>query len=333
MGATSRRRLSYSQVSQWTRCRRAWAFKYREELFPRFDRPSLDLGSAVHEGLAAGLQGFSYEEAINRWADEKYSLELLPEEQEVLQGLLTKAYGITAKSLAFIDLGHKWETVKHDGKPLIEHEFESELGVPGWDGFHGYVDWVARELATGQVWLIDFKVRDSMQPVEAEEFNLQMAIYQYLLGKLNIPAVGSIAWQIRNELPKSPKVNKDGTISRAACATDWDTYSAAVVAAGQDPEHYLEMKAKLETVEFFRLSRAYRGSNEVQNLWSDVVLPVAKDIGGGIYRNLNHVTCNGCSYKNLCLEELRGGDTDYIKRSSFQGPGVAQYFQAPELVD
>lgn len=338
MAKRRQRRLSFSQLSTWQRCRHQWALRYEEELSSRSERPQLDLGSAVHEGLAAGLTDRNPNDVISAWADEKYKdARLFVDERANLEILIEKAFGLVERTLKFIDHGHKWQTMLLDTVPLVEFEFEAELPVRGWHGFVGYVDWVARDLETGHSWLIDFKVRESFQADDNEETNMQMAIYQHLLKLRGVQAQGSMSFQIKAELPKQPKLNKDLSMSRAACFTDWATYERALIAHNLNPADYEEMKTKLSETEFYRLSRAFRSETEVQNTWDHVVIPGARDIARRskqIHRSIGFMNCKGCQYKELCFEQLRGGDTDFIISTHFLRKGEKpEIFVPPELVD
>ena len=322
--------LSFSQISTYLRCRQTWRYIYQENLAPRVDARPLSLGSAVHMGLAAALREchcgqMSVEDGVRKgvesWRERELARDdLFEEEIEAIHQVAADAEQLAIRTLHKLPID-EWETVTDPaGIPMIEYHFTVPL--KGWGGFHGYIDWVGRHKPTGQVWLVDWKVRGSFQPYEAEEVNLQNAAYQYAIFRiLRKSPVGTITFQISNKPPAKPKLNKDGTMSRALIKTDWETYKAALLEAGLNPDDYLDMAEKLSTVEFFRPAKEYRTLDTVRRVWKEVVEPTAREIRRStkiVVRNLGHRTCNGCAYRQLCLAELAGEDTEYIRETHYR---------------
>ncbi len=322
--------FSYSQINTFQRCQYAWQLSYKEGLQPRIDNPKPQLGTAIHRGLEAGLLGESVSAEVDVWADEAMKY-LKPEEEVVIFDQKVLAKSIALRTLAsFYDAG--FEVMQGPkGTPLEGPMIERELKVPlslSFDSrlyhFKGYVDVVARERFSGHLWTIDFKSRESFAPEDSEEYSLQMAVYQYMLLLLGVDTKGSIAWQTKSTVPREPKLNKGGkSMSRAAITTTWALYEAALKAAGLDPAEYGEMKEKLEEVQWQRLSRAYRGPKEIAAIWEQIVTPVtiqiliANEAPGDRPRTLNAFNCRGCQYKDLCMEGLRGGDTDFLREQRY----------------
>jgi hypothetical protein len=317
--------INHSMISSWNRCRHAWHIAFERGIVPRFDRPPIQIGTAVHGGLAAVLAGLSASPllGVEQWSAKVREVELTDEEEAAVKQTEALAYGICVRTLKQLDVGHRWETVRLDGKPLVEyqffHKFKRRIGP--FRFFRGTVDWVARELEHGAVWLIDHKCYSTFQPVENEETNLQMAVYQFLISQKGVEPCGSLCHQIRPELPKQPKRNKDGSMSRAECMTDWPTYQAALLDAGLIEEDYSEMKDKLDKREWWRYSKAYRTMAEVRALWETTIMPGVKEIASKrkrIFRAMNPMNCGRCFTRDLCLEELRGGDVDFLLRTKYK---------------
>ncbi len=323
--------LSFSQISTYLRCRQGWWYVYQENLVPRVDARPLSLGSAVHMGLATALREYHYgrmlvedgvRKGVEAWREQELARDdLFEEEIEAIHQVAADAEQIAIRTLCKLPID-EWETVTDPtiGIPMIECYFTVPL--KGWGGFHGYIDWVGRHKPTGQIWLVDWKVRKSFQPHEAEEVNLQNAAYQYAIFRiLRKPPVGTITFQISDKPPAKPKPNKDGTMSRALIKTDWETYKAALLEAGLNPDDYLDMAEKLSTVEFFRPAKEYRTLDTVRRVWKEVIEPTAREIRRStkiVVRNLGHRTCNGCAYRQLCLAELGGEDAGYIRETHYR---------------
>ena len=315
--------LNQSQIHTWLSCNYQWDLQYRRGLRPRRDKPPLRVGSVGHQVLAALLLGKSAEEAAETWQQGMVNLggdNWSAEELEQLVLIKELGYKLAARAFRELDIGHKWTTVEYEGKPLVEYQFLLPMKIGKFTHFSGTLDWVARD-HNGLQFLVDHKFRKQLQPTEAEEFNLQMAAYGNLLGKAGIKTVGSISHQERTELPKLPKVNQNGSISRALIITDWETYSQFVRDAGQDPADYVEMQAKLSEIEFWRMSYAYRGDRETQAIWDSCVKPVAAEISANedirLRRTIKHMTCKGCFVRSYCWEEMRGGDLKFLEQTEY----------------
>jgi len=335
--------LSFSQISTYLRCRQEWRYVYQENLVPRVDARPLSLGSAVHMGLATALREYYYggvpvedgvRKGVESWKERELAQgDLFEEEIEAIHQVGADAEQIAIRTLRKLPID-EWETVMDPaGIPMIEYHFTVPL--KGWGGFHGYIDWVGWHKPTDQIWLVDWKVRGSFQPYEAEEVNLQNAAYQYAIFRiLRKPPVGTITFQISSKPPARPKLNKDGTMSRALIKTDWETYKAALLEAGLDPDDYLDMAEKLSAVEFFRPVKEYRTLHTVRQVWKEVIEPTAREIRRSnkiVARNLGHRTCNGCAYRQLCLAELNGEDAGYIRETHYRShTGMVDKFQEKE---
>lgn len=343
MQAATKPLLSFSQISTYLRCRRGWRYVYQENLVPRIDARPLSLGSAVHMGLATALQGHHYNtmlvedgvrKGVESWKEQELVRgDLFEEEIEAIHQIAADAEQIAIRTLRKLPID-EWETVTDPaGIPMIEYHFT--IPLKGWGGFHGYIDWVGWHKPTGQTWLVDWKVRKSFQPHEAEGVNLQNAAYQYAIFRiLRKPPVGTITFQISDKPPAKPKLNKDGTMSRALIKTDWETYKAALLEAGLNLDDYLDMAEKLSTVEFFRPAKEYRTLDTVRRVWKEIIEPTAREIRRSnkiVVRNLGHRTCNGCAYRQLCLAELSGEDAGYIRETHYRSrTGVVDKSQEKE---
>lgn len=346
--------LSVSQVSSWLRCRYEWHLSYEQRLVRKDLKWAPTLGSAVHAGIATALLckhaldkfGLPFNEheilvaavhdGVGKWAKQALAFidevdeELAQAIEDTIGQIVPQATEIARRALQHIKVW-EWRTLEdRRGQPMVEYRFEVPLR--GWS-FQGYVDWAAMHEPTGHKWLIDWKVRSAFQPDDNEEINLQHAVYQYgLLRATGHYLDGTMTVQIADRVPQQPKLNKDGTMSRALIKTDWETYKAALLAAGLDPNDYLDMQEKLSTIEWVRVSRHYRTLDEARAVWKEVILPVAAEIRSKrkrIYRTLSPRVCRGCEYRELCLAELWGEDAGYVRDALYR---KREYREEDELV-
>lgn len=365
--------LSYSQIFVYLLCKWRWAMQYVWRLVPRVEREKLDLGSAGHAGINSALKGDYVTSGVEKWEEGKRKAlkELTDEEEEGISVIAIEAVGIAERAIREFERAGYGNFVHSKFGPLTEVKLTKPLLSTAWAGFKGFVDWIAVEKASGYLWLVDFKIRESFTSVDAEEFNSQAPMYAHLIhhgdaslkvgeeeisDKLGLNIAGSISWQIKNSIPRDPKLNKpdkfgNKKMSRQQILTTWERYRDALIREGIDPKEYEEeMKPKLDGVEWFRMSRAYRNPVEVDAVWEKIVLPLSGEIpfareavlqGKEPIRSMGFMNCNSCQYQMLCMESLRGGDVEFIKRMNYvtmekgkeEEKPEPTAFDVPELVD
>lgn len=332
-------RFSYSAVSKWLSCRQAWSFNYAHGLVPIVSDPEPAIGSAVHFALGmAILQGTDDEvlqSALDIWFSEQMEpYEGLPEDayesiHAVLSEHCERAAFIAKRALNAIHI-EEWETIRdRTGTPMVEWHFDRE--VPGVGLLTGDIDWVARHRPTGLVWLFDHKIRGTLTSAPAEDFNIQMALYQHVLQEdEGLSLAGSILFQVSSHLPKTPTLTKKGEVSRAAIDTTWEVYRQYVLDAGLDPANYDEMRQKLEAKVFYRPIRYFRSREHVRAVWERIFLPAAREMREALFtpdvvgtpnpliiRNMVPFLCRRCPYAPVCVGELRGEDVSYTVATQY----------------
>lgn len=332
--------LSYSQVKKYRDCRYDWYHHYHEGLrLKEIDDTRLTIGTLGHRGLETAfrmhaLGNFQDEEikecmasAIEEQAEE-YIEELtkgqeLPEElASELEESIELAIVCSMRAIDWLNL-ERWEVVTVGGHPLIEHELVDEgFRVGKFEGFIGYVDVVLREKATGNVFLLDHKFRKSFKSHEEEETSEQFPIYQRLLEKFGVELSGIATFQIRTAVPAVPEMTKKGSLSKKRIITDWDTYLSAIHACGFNPADYEGVREWAEKNEFQRLTKQYCGEAQVANVWKGIEI-TAEEMSRDdlpIYRNLRtgFAGCHNCRMRELCLAELRGADTTWIRNNRYR---------------
>lgn len=333
--------ISRTQILDYLNCGYRWDLSYRRGISPVVVQEKMDLGTVVHRGMQFAIKRYvetgktsakSQMVAINdgteRWREEmtKEKGERMNVEMEAqLEVLRDEARIISGRALEHFEL-EDWEVAKGmDGKPMLEREYV--VKCPPWKGFRTIPDLVARPRSGPKGagwWLIDWKSRSQMEDDEAEEVNLQFATMQYVLSREEpkLQMEGSILWQVRSSVPKWPKQNKDGSMSRAKISTDWETYKKALLEAKLDPKAYEEeMRPKLEEMQWFKSIPQHRPQEECEAVWNEIVLPVAAAMARDplVVRRWVHQAfgCKGCWARQLCLAELRGDDTEFLLQTDY----------------
>lgn len=318
-----RRVLSYSQLSAWLQCRYAWRMKYDLRLKTVKVREAIDLGDCIHRYLSAYLLGQDPKIEMADWLDEKVS-RLGPmvslAEELMYDEMADTAVAIAKRTIEFL-ISNNLTTAVVNGVPLVEANTILR-GLPGWDSFQSHIDWVAIDPYINGAIQIDFKTRKNFMDPRSEEFGIQNAIYLIKCRMLGIPANASGTLQILSSLPAIPKVNQNGSVSRSAIKTDWDTYRAVIEASGENPDDYLDMQAKLSGVRFFELNRQLWSDTYLMGIWNNVVVPAATQIAfardavdnvaGGVYRSLGPFNCRNCDVSSICTGVLQGYDPNFL---------------------
>jgi len=318
--------LSYSQLSTYLSCKYRWYLQYVLGIRPKMRTAPLEIGDAVHRGLAAFLLGNDPETGVAEWYKEAIAAQ--PFEDAELAAKIDEyrdsARIIVTRALAGIEKAGYWSYMNPEtGEPYVESSLF--VPVPKWDaGLVAKIDWMAFDPSTKTVWITDFKTRNYFTTEQDEWANLQNTIYLAAALFHEIEAVGTLTIQITNTAPKLPKRTKDGGMSRALVACDWETYRDALLEAGLDPADYeADMKPKLEGREMVRITPVIRSVKSVERIWNEIVEPLAEEMSTqyrmasegdaalvpyDCVRNMSPRTCNYCGLRSLCHGILRGQD-------------------------
>lgn len=310
---------SVSQIFS-DQCHKAWGYRYLEGLRPVRVTPEMSVGSYGHSGIEAYWNGAdphsAIEDAHNETCDKIDTLTCPMEQKDELceeahrnrdtaDGVF-EAWRVTFKP-------EEWEPLRVESR--------LELPLSGGDVFVAVVDFVGRLIKTGDVYCLDWKFRKTFVDGLRNEFPLQQIVYSHILDREGISVDRHGIVQIKNEAPKTPKTNKNTTISRADCATTWTVYKDAVIAAGHDPSDYSEMEEKLALKRWVEMDTNDWSAHERASVWDQIVRPRIEELqdrheqakmetlnltrtGFGTFQ------CGRCLYKEVCTADLFGYDLD-----------------------
>ncbi len=359
---TRKTRISVSQIGTFLSCSYKWQLTYQKNLRVRStDVGPASLGTVVHYGIAAGLReywertsqhlitgywelGSVIHNAINDW-DEQNRTEgkttfgvvdgkpcQVPDLAFYAEwgAMVTNAKALALRTLESLELIENYDVVDteyflgvaEELVPLIE--FKMVQDVQGTDfEFAGVIDAVLRNRNTGLIEVIDWKVRRSFTGLDAEQLNSQIGIYQHALRTLGVDAAVGVVYQIKNEAPKTPglnKADKNGVqaMSRQKITTDWPTYKAALIEAGLNPEDYEDMAEKLSDVEWFRPLMVIRTERVTTALWENMVEHARRISEETRFPRSWGYPCQHCHFKEWCQAELYDYDTDELLEERYE---------------
>lgn len=295
--------LSHSRAYTYAKCRKAFAYKYLDKVKPLPGTMHLDSwermqrGILIHAGMEGGMLHQDHAKYILNTVDEqrrKYGYSA--EQEQRLPEMIADSTIVAETALAWLPASD-WEAVTGpDGKPMVEYELK--LDLPGWKGFIGYADLVARYKPTGAQYVLDYKARASFEREDMDRYNSQFALYQKALEQLGVPVVGSVLFEIKPTPPaRAPRVVRvdDGGLTSVRISTD-----------GR-----------------FRLTPTLRSRDFIANYWEDFkvqALAIAGMKADEAYRSMNGFNCSYCEYEKLCMGELRGDDVESILSRHYSVP-------------
>lgn len=311
--------VGFSRLKAWRRCHRLYWYRYI--LFLKRKRPRVQLirGTILHEMLNARAQGKDPFKILAEY-EKKYKALFLEEREEYgdLIGDCRKIFTTYAS------------TYKNDGMTVIasEHEIRVPL-IPGVAEFKGTIDRVLLEKKVKRRWISDSKSHKNIPGEEVRFSDLQTVFYQWAWNLVNPrrPADGVMWDYLRTKLPAEPEVLKSGKLSqRANIDTTYEVASAAVAAhckrTKEDPKDYAEWLAELKGREGKFLKRVFLPSPP--RVMIDTIVAEMKLTAGEIVqraesdhsRNLTK-DCSWCEFRDLCHAELRGQDSDFVRKTEF----------------
>ena len=307
-------------------CEHAAYLEYVLGLAPLGQDHRFDFGKAVHALLECALRihwagGHAAAPVLEAFEQhgEQLAREVFIAMRDEDGTQIEEQVGIDALALARWVLPRmeldKWETLTIDGEPAVEVMLEREL-VPGVI-LRGKLDWLAQHKQSGDVFVVDHKTsKGALSPDELVEHDLQLALYRWIVAAAlpSFDQAGGLLHKMRRP-PKTPALLKKGdALSRAAIASDWPTYLAAIHAHGFDPADYAEQQEKLEGAcfhGFFRDVTSDHSRRELVGIAQDVArrLQQMHALAGEWPLRNRSPGCSSCDFKAACdagLDGVRG---------------------------
>lgn len=317
-------KYSFSRIRLWRKCKKAHHYRYYEKLEKVKKALPLLIGTAIHSVIEERIEGRdptvpmdNFESDFNKlFNEEKAELGDLPGE---LRGVM-KTY---------------FKQYDNDGLsyPIRRRGIRSEIPVivdlSNQARFVGYVDKFPQD-SEGRNWVMDHKSCKSI-PDESSRFgDYQLVTYCWLLPQLGYPKPDGVIWDyIRKKAPTIPEVLKSGEISKAKkIDTTYEVYIETVekhlgAKAVPDYQEFAETLKGRETKFLRRIYLPHPNSQLVGTVVNDLFESIKEIDRDGPVSTCRTMTkdCSWCSYYNLCQAELRGLDTEYIRKVEYQTKG------------
>ena len=312
----------YSELNTFAQCRMKWFFSYHLGLTKIYDAAPLRRGSIGHAGLAALDSGQDWRKAVDVYTKEY--LDSTPQivsdefnlDEDFRKDTIAQSEEVKEQIEYYEEYYPRWDKVLHVETQFTVKVPRAKLLVNGtWDGLVEM---------NGGVYVLERKWVGQFRTEEMFDLDAQLAIYQLAASAFGYKISGIIVDQIGPN-PKKPLLNapdkKTGERSMSkAKKGDWRTYSRALVAAGLDPKNYLDMKESLPSCKPFRRNVVYKPGREIDNYVLDLSSKIADlaSTSKRIYTVDDRMRCQMCSFRELCIERLKGGDVDHIVSTQFK---------------
>lgn len=311
--------VSNAKIKSWRRCRREAHFKYVEKIERKRPEPPLLKGKIIHELIEAYYTpGRSWKKVLESFRDQYEDLFI--EEQEEYGDIIEDLEKVM-KSYIYRYKDDTLNYIKFNGQKFeIEEEIEF---IPGKVNLTIKADGLGED-KMGRRWLVERKSFSKKIPGEGVRYSdMQTTIYYWGFKKKGLKLDGVLWDYIKSKPPKEPDVLKNGGISkRQRIDTDYYTYLKAIKDNGLDPNDYQDMLEMLKEKEDDRFRRIQLPSPDkiAEPLIEDMKktsLEIYHLLGISKEKNLGW-HCDRCQYNPLCQAELRGLDTDYMRKADYK---------------
>ena len=324
--------LTYSQIMKFKRCPKQYDYAYNQKLSSKFFSAPLQLGSFVHELLdafyTASMDGLTYEGAVGMVFEKSTSYfaekteGLFDEELQKFIDIQEQAEGIVVRYIDF----YKSDFQNFDIVAVEEQFRVPILDLEGKESgayLNGKFDLIMEDkfgiLYLGEHKTTALGIQTRLADLELDE---QCSYYSWALrnslrdeGQI-IDVTGVIYNVLRKKEPTVPRLLKKGGLSKAKdIDTTYDLYLQAIQFNGLNIADYQDMlnMLKLKGNTFYGREIVKRSNQELLNTGNDLyeTLMYMKNTST-FYRNRCSLCSRDCSYKALCIAEIKGYDTEEI---------------------
>lgn len=317
--------VSNSLLKTAAMCEKQYEYRGVQLLVPNRTALPLKRGSWLHDLLEAHYSGYGWKKR-HRELSKKFNA-MFDEEKEYYGDLPAACEDIMRRYC------YAWKE-EDSGLTVIETEKVFELPWPHGHTFQGKFDAIVED--EYGIWLMEHKSHKTI-PDDAYRFqDIQTARYVWALNKLGTYGqITGILWNyLTTTLPKRPQLIKDGSrLSRRKGKTDVMTFVSALREFGLDLSEYRDDIIRLKgRNDFFRRERVPIQDKVVERLVKEGVIIADRMERGNFVRNIGRHCSFQCSYQDICIAELYGGNTNLLRKAKFHEEEPLAYHGTTEEV-
>ena len=298
--------FSHSKIKTFRRCPKSFDYKYNQGLVRKVAPAALTRGVVFHEMLDAQVMGTDWRIPLNAY-------------REVYKTLWDDEAADFPSPEQLESLFHRYQAHwKNDG---LDYRGKSEIEIScEYRGmkFKGIIDKYPVD-SEGRTWVMDHKTHRILPDEHTRFSDLQTVLYYWGMRENGDSPTGVLWDYIRTKPPAIPEQLKAGGLSkRANIDTDYETYMGEIRRLKLDPAPYADILEKTKKVTFFKRVPLPAPSEQlIQNVVSDFFDTAVEILEAKKYpRNMTR-DCKSCTFYNLCSAEIRGLDSEFIRKQSF----------------
>lgn len=328
--------VSQSRIKSWRRCHAQYDYRYNQKLERKKPKLQLVRGTMIGKCIDLIVEKRTTPKSKADWktvlADyEKEYGKYFDEEREYYGDIIGEVRRIVERyEVIYKDDGLVYQPGPVKGSKPYELEIRHGL-LPGIV-FTAHFDKYPMDKHK-RYWNMDHKTHRSFPDEKARFSDLQLAFYFWLSPLVGLPKPTGIVWDyIRTKPPAIPEELKNGGLSqRKNIDTDYDTYMAEIKKKKLSPADYQEILTQLKPEGHFNFYRRIwlpgPSKTMVENIVRDTKITAQEMKSLSKISKARNMTyqCSGCSYFELCQAEVRGVDSDFIRKT--------QYTEVKEVVD
>lgn len=310
-------KITNSMIKSYQHCKRQYNYKFVEQLIPKHKGLPLYRGSWLHELLEAKYAGGDWRSKNDELAETFHAL--FAEEREMYGDLPS----ICEKIMESYD--YHWRK-EDESFNVIEVETEHEVDLPHGHTLKFRIDAVIED-EYGR-WLMEHKSHKTIPNADYRFMDMQTARYVWGLNEKGYDLTGVLWNYIRTKEPTKPEMTQSGRLSRRRIDTDVLTYVRALKEYGLDlGDHRDDILRLKHHNTFFRRERVPKPQQVIETLVEDAV-HIADEIERGFLpiRSIDRSCEFMCSYLDLCVTSLYGGDVSDIVKSNYQEATSEDYY-------
>ena len=311
--------ISQSKLKTYRNCHKAYDYKYNQNLQRKKKNSSLVRGLCIHEMIEAKANGKDPWETFENYVRDNQPL--FTEEDPEYAGLVDMITTIMEGYFSYYK-NDPLKPVIINGK-AAEHPFSVELDKDII--LTGVIDMIVEDPKLG-IGIEDHKTHKILPTGDIAYSNIQSALYAWAMTQdQNLPNPKFMVWNyIRWKEPTKPKLLKSGKMSTSVGDTTWRVYRKALIEANLDPNDYKEMEEQLKGKESDFYIRQYLPLNKsiIENVKEDAISTARqiRDLKDIKDRNINK-NCSYCEFYSLCQAELKGLDSEMVKKCEYNERG------------
>lgn len=323
--------VTHSMLKTMRRCPRQTLYKYRDRLKPRSISVPLKRGTWIHALLEEHYKGGDWKEVHKELSNHFYAL--FEEEREKLGDLPNEIYTLMTSYFWHYRDDQDWE--------VVEVEIKVETKLPDGSIYRLRLDLLVK--TPWGLYIVDHKSHKKLPDFSDRLRDSQSAMYLWALRKEGYDVKGFMWNYLRTNAPTQLKFKLDGGLYARQGETDYPTAYRSLIKQGYDPKEWKDLLLPLmrhryvhggaQLSPFFRRDTLNKDDEMLDRSMSEYLHTVKRmrsydfEDRDAVERVVDR-SCNWmCSYKDLCVTELVGGNADMIRRKMFRTGDPLDYYQ------